>query len=161
MQRFAFELDRVLKFKRHLEWLAEVKQHQAAAVWQAAQADADGLQGQLNQVCGRLQEMLGKAQNATSWLAIYRQSARLEHTLQAAKLKVEHAANDHALAAAARQKAATEVEVLEVLRQQKWQAHRKAFERSEQERLDDIGLRRWQTGRDHRLAAGEQEGAES
>ncbi len=94
MKRFTFPLDNVLKFKERLRQLAEIKQERAAAAVRAAQAEARTLREQLDQMCLRLQDKLGKAQVTTTWIAIYLQSARLEQTLQTAGRKVERAVQE-------------------------------------------------------------------
>jgi flagellar export protein FliJ len=143
MKRFHFELERVLKFKQRREQLAEVQQKQAAAALQAAQAETLALGEQLTRACLTLQQKLGKPQDATTWMAVYLQSARLQQALQTAGTKVKQAAHDFDVAAAARKQAAMEVEALLTLRQRKWQEHRRDVQQTVQEQLDDVSLRRW------------------
>jgi flagellar export protein FliJ len=161
MKHFTFDLDRVLKFKQRREQLAQVQQKQAAAALQAAQAEAATLRDQLDRGCLRLQLKLGKPQDATTWLAVYLQSSLLQQALQSADRKVEGAAEKFQVAAAARTKAAAEVEVLLTLRQQKWQDHLREFQQTAQERLDELGLRRWLGARAAKTAAAETEGAQT
>src|SRR5579862_6842561 len=143
MKRFTFALERVLKFKERREQLAQAKQKQAAMLLQEAQAETSALSEQLERVCLRLQHKLGKPQDATTWMAVYLQSARLQQALQTATARVERAAHEFDVAAAARKQAAIEVEMLHTLRQQKWQEHRRKYEHAAQEQLDELGLNRW------------------
>ena len=161
MKCFTFELDRVLKFKRRREKLAQVQQNQASAALQAAQAAAATLRDQLDRACLRLQQKLGKPQDATTWLAIYLQSSLLQQALQTAGQKVEGAAANLQVAAAARKQAAVEVEMLLTLRQKKWQEHLREFQQTAQERLDELGLRRWLGARAGKSAAADTEGAQT
>jgi flagellar export protein FliJ len=160
MKRFTFELERVLKFKQRREQLAQVQQRQASAALQAAKAEALTLRDQLDRACLRLQQKLGKPQDATTWLAVYLQSSLLQQALQSAGQKVEGAAANFQVAAAARQKAAVDVEMLLTLRQQKWQEHLREFQQTAQERLDELGLRRWLGARAGKTAATDPEGAQ-
>jgi flagellar export protein FliJ len=159
VKRFVFALERVLKFKQRRELLAEIQQKQASAALQAAQAEAEALHEQLSQVCARLLEKLGVAQETSLWLAGYRQSASLEQALQGAKGKVERATKDLDVAGAVRKQAAIEVETLLVLRRRQWQEHHDAVQHAQQEHLDELGLRRWQTARAGKPGSGGMEGA--
>jgi flagellar export protein FliJ len=159
LRRFVFELDGVLKYKQSRELLADIQHKQAAAALQIAQVEVAALGDQLNQACARLQEKLGKAQDTTNWLAVYRQSTLLEQALQTATRQVERAAHECDRAAAARKQAAVEVEVLLTLRQRKWLDYRKKTQQAVQDQLDELGLRRWQAARADTSGESDPEGA--
>jgi len=161
MQRFQFGLDKVLKFKERREWLAQIRQKQKAAAVQAAQAVEGELQDQLNLTCLRLQEKLGKPQDATMWMAVYAQSVRLEQALQSAKQKVEVASQELDEAAALRKQAAIEVEMLLSLRQKKWQEYRGDCQKAAQAQLDDMGLQRWIAAKAASIDAADLEGKQT
>ncbi len=147
MKRFVFALDAVLKVKRHRARLAEMRQGQAAQALAAAQDVAGGIRRQLDLTCTYLQGRVGRPQEAATWLAVYLQSDWLEQQLQAAGLQVEKATRELERAAEVRRQAAVEVEALLALRERQWQEFRRTFQKMEQERLDEVGLRRWQAGR--------------
>jgi flagellar export protein FliJ len=160
VNRFTFELDRVLKYKQRRERLAEVKHKQATTALQAARNEAEALRRQLDLACLRLQDKMGKPQDTITWLAVYRQGTILDQALQIAGRKVERATHDLAQAAAARKQAAVEVEVLLTLRHQRWHEHRVEMQRAEQERLDELGMQRWQTASAAKRDDADTEGAQ-
>jgi hypothetical protein len=147
VKRFAFSLERVLRFKRQLEQAAEVQQQQAALALQRARADVVALQALIDQAAAGLERCVSQPVDLGSWLARLQHSAGLNRALAQAEHKSEQAALNLRKAAAKRQQIAAEVEALRVLRRQQWQVYRKQAEQARQEMLDEMGLRRWQERR--------------
>ena len=145
MQRFEFRLERVLKLKKQREWLAELRQMEARAALDAARAQVAVLHDQVAQSAVALQTSLAGAVRDAAWLARHQQALRLGPLLELAEAQARQADHKYQEASAARTQIAAEVEALRTLRQQEWHAHRLARLRAQQELLDEVGLRRWQT----------------
>jgi flagellar export protein FliJ len=140
---FVFSLEKVLRFKQRREWLAEVGLKQAAAVLQTRASMVAALRDQVAKACDDLPATVGQALDTATWLVGYWQSVRLGEALEAAEQQARQAAKDHQQAAAQRQQAAKEVEVLLTLRKQRWSEHQQQWQKTRQEELDEISLRRW------------------
>lgn len=146
MKRFLFRLERVLKLKQQRERLAELRQQQARQLVEAARAEVSRLTEQLRQTAGALHGKAAGPVAADTWIAHYVHSARLGQALESAEVHVQRALQRLQEAAAQRTKIAQEVEALQHLRDQQWEEHRQDMLRSEQIRLDELGMRRWTGG---------------
>ncbi|MBA4065306.1 MAG: flagellar export protein FliJ [Isosphaera sp.] len=148
MKRFEFSLDRLLTIKRQLEKLAELEQQRAAAAVERAREKLRGLREQLARVSERFAAAVGSAMTPQQWGSASDLAERLGDGIRAAE--DEAAAAERKLAAAAQERAqvATEVEALATLRRQQWDRWRQEAQRADQDRLDELGLRRWQAARD-------------
>ena len=147
VKRFVFDLDGLLKLKRHRERLAELRHAQAAQALAAAQSASAAIRRQLDLTSAYVLGRVGRAQDAGAWLAAYLQADRLEQKLDAGARVVEDARQALDRAAEARRQAAVEAESLRSLRERRWQEYLQDYRKAEQERLDEVGLRRWQAGR--------------
>lgn len=143
MKRFEFSLDRLLKVKKQQERLAELAQHRAREAADQARARLAELRGQLDRVADQYAAAVGRAMTPTQWASASDLSERLGRSIRAGEEEV--AAAEEALAAAAQERAAvaTEVEAISTLRQQQWDKWRQEAKQADQDRLDEVGLRRW------------------
>jgi flagellar export protein FliJ len=143
VKRFEFSLDRLLKVKRQLERLAELEQQRAREAADQARARLTGLREQLDRVAGHYAAAVGRAMTPTQWASASDLSERLGRSIRTGEDEV--VAADQKLAAAAQERAtlATEVEALSTLRQQQWDRWRQEAKQADQDRLDEVGLRRW------------------
>jgi len=148
VQRFEFRLERVLKLKKQREWLAELRQKQARAALDAARAEVTAIQEQIARSAAVLAAALSDAAKDVSWLARQQQSLRLGPLLELAEARACQADLQYQQASAARTQIAQEVEALQHLRHEEWQAHRQAVMRAHQEQLDEVGMRLWRAGQD-------------
>jgi flagellar FliJ protein len=141
MRRFEFRLEPVLRHKRRHEQAAELRLALAAAAEQAARSRVDELRLQLDRLA---QEMsAGRTDSAGAWLARFERSDRLGAALRAAESVLAESVRAHEEAGRLRVRAGIEVEALQTLRTQQWEAHRREEQRHEQARLDETGLRGW------------------
>lgn len=154
MKRFEFSLDRLLKTKQQLERLAEMELLRAREAADSARAHLSGLQAQLARAADQFGAAVGRAMAPHQWAAASDLTERLGRSIQAAEQGVAEA--DGKLNAAARERGqlATEVEALTTLRQQQWDQWRHDAQRADQDRLDEVGLRRWMAARADGPAAG-------
>jgi flagellar biosynthesis chaperone FliJ len=143
VRRFEFRLDRVLKVKQQRERLAELRQHQARAAVEAAEARRAAFQEQLQRVATALAGQMGQTVDASFWMAHYRRSAQLTDALRTAEVQIQQATQKWQDACAERTRIATEVEALLYLRRQQWETYSREAQREHQERLDEVGLRGW------------------
>ncbi len=143
MKRFEFRLESVLKFKQRREQLAELRQLQARAAWDAAQAEVDRLRGQLD----RLAEQMQRGGDGRAWIAGQKQAVLLSPLLDQAAGLARQAEQQYQEAAAQRTQIAQEVEALLQLRRDQLQAHQHEVARAQQEQLDEVSLRRWLAAR--------------
>jgi len=143
VKRFEFSLDRLLKVKKQLERLAELEQQRARDAADQARARLADLRAQLDRVADQYAAAVGRAMTPTQWASASDLSERLGRSIHAGEEAV--AAADEKLAAAAQERAtlATEAEALSTLRQQQWDKWRQEAKAADQDRLDEVGLRRW------------------
>ncbi len=147
MKRFEFSLDRLLTIKRQLEKLAELEQQRAADAADRARDKLRGLRDQLVRISERFAAAVGSAMTPQQWGSASDMAERLGESIRAAE--DEAAAAERKLAAAAQERAqlATEAEALATLRRQQWDKWRQEAQKADQDRLDELGLRRWQAAR--------------
>jgi flagellar export protein FliJ len=143
VKRFEFPLERVLKMKRQRERLAELEQQRARVAVDAAQEKVQQLRNQLTRVAESLSPLVGRPVAMHLWASQYEHTERLGRSIQASEQEVTVAKEKLRQAAAARAQVATEVEALATLRQKQWDEWQQAFQKADQERLDEVGLRRW------------------
>jgi flagellar export protein FliJ len=146
MRRFEFKLERVLRYKQQRERLAEIRQKQAAAALKLVRDEIARLEGQLKTTAAIMEQQLGEM-GVTSWLACHAQAVRIGKAIETAEARANQARLDLLEANARRQQATIEVEGILTLRHKEWQAHRRAAERQEQQRGDELAVRRWQMAR--------------
>lgn len=141
MKRFEFSLDRLLKVKKQLERLAELEQGRARDAADQARARVADFRAQLDRVAD--QYAVGRAMTPTQWAGAADWSERLGRSIRAAEDEAAAAEAKYAAAAQERATLATEVEALTTLRQQQWDKWRQEAKAADQDRLDEVGLRRW------------------
>ncbi len=144
MRRFHFRLERVLQWKQQRQRQAEIRQQQAQWVLAAAKTATEQLSARLVQAAQALEAQIGQPIPVASWLARQDHGAQIRRALETAEADVQLANQKLQEAEALRTQIATEVEALLVLRQRQWQAYQEEAVHTEQNRLDELGLRRWQ-----------------
>ena len=147
MKRFQFHLQRVLVLKEQRERLAELRQQQARARRDEAQAECLRMEQQLAQTTANAARRLREAAALGTWQAHYEQAAALGEMLAAAQRRVVEAEKLLQEANRLRIQAAREVETLRDLRAREWQDYRKQAARQRQNNLDELGLQRWLAAR--------------
>jgi flagellar export protein FliJ len=144
MRRFEFALERLLHLKRQLERQAQWEQQQALGTVEQAQAQVQQLQQQLQQLAEQLAARVGSLVPAAHWVTTAEMSDRLAQALQQAQARQCAAQQQYQQASQRRAQLATEVEALQTLRQQHYDHWRQQVHKMDQQRLDELGLRRWQ-----------------
>ncbi len=147
MQRFQFSLERVLKWKNQMERMAEQKQKQAHLAWEAACFQVAGIHRSLEEAAKKFAAREGQVAPASSWASDASYAQQLGLALEKSEAQARQAEANLKEAIAVRSKAAVEVETLLALERRQLQEHARQAARLEQERMDEIGLRRWQSGR--------------
>jgi flagellar export protein FliJ len=143
VKRFRFGLEKVLKVKQQSERIAEAKLAQARHALDLAQQHVDTVREQLQRVAASLERMVGRVLPPEQWAGTFEHSGQLSRALREAEVALDLARQHFEEAAQARRKIATEVETLKGLRRQQWEEHRGEEQKREQERLDELGMRRW------------------
>jgi flagellar FliJ protein len=143
MQCFQFRLEKVLKWKRHLERLAELRQEQARRAVEQARVEVAALWDLINQDARALLPKMGLPVPAAMWIASYDHARIKDQALKEAEGRLLAAENRLVEASVQRRKALTEVEALVHLRTNQSQEYRDLFLRKQQENLDEVGMRRW------------------
>lgn len=153
MKRFEFHLDGLLRVKRQLEHVAELEQQRAQLAVQDARSRIVALKNQLTEMSDTLATRVGQAVAANRWLTAYELTERLGQQIISAETDLELAERRLADARRERVQIATEVEALRTLRQQQWEQWRQEVASADQERLDEVGLRRWMAAQTARAGA--------
>ena len=148
MKRFEFSLDRLLRVKRQLERLAELEQRRAQDAAERARAKLEALRDQLARISDRFAAAIGRAMAPQQWATAYDMTERLGTSIHASEEEVARAEQKLLAAAQERAQLATEVEAISTLRRQQWDSWRQAAQKADQDRLDEVGLRLWQSARD-------------
>ncbi len=143
MRAFEFRLDTVLRYQERRKKLDELRRQQAAQALARAEDEARRLGTELATVAADLAACVGGADGRTRWESLHAQARWLTDRLGAAEQAVAQARTAFAAAHAAYRKIATQVEALLELRRRAWRAHRDAADREDQERLEELVLRRW------------------
>ena len=146
MKRFEFRLERILQMKKKLERLAELHQQRARAEFEAATARVDLAEQRVSEAGSGGMDALRKAAALGSWQTRYELVASLEQEVTTAREQANHSQQLLLVAQLARTRIATEVEVLDRLRQDQFRTHREEVTRREYEQLDEVGMRRWLAG---------------
>lgn len=143
-RKFEFSLERLLQVKQQLERQAELEQLRARRVLDEACAQVQQVRDQLQRLAEQAAAGVGRLLTAQQWAMTAEMSDRLARLLQEAESRLTEAQAHYQQAARRRAQLATEVEALQTLRRQQWQQWRQDMQKAEQERLDELGLRRWQ-----------------
>lgn len=143
MKRFHFRLERVLSLKEQRERLAAMRQQQARARWEEAQAECCRIEEELARTAANTTEKLREAAALGTWQSHYEQAARLDELLAAAQQRLAEAEKLLQETNRLRIQAAQEVEMLRDLRAKEWHNYRKESARQQQNTLDELGLQRW------------------
>lgn len=143
MKKFEFHLDGLLRVKRQLEHLAELEFQKAQQRVTDAVAAVNSLTAQLARESDHVAGRVGQTMAAGEWAAGFVRAERLGERITAAKQDL--AAAEQLLETARRERVqvATEVEALSTLRGQQWEQWRQEVAAADQERLDELGMRRW------------------
>jgi flagellar export protein FliJ len=148
MKRFQFRLERVLSLKERHERLAEMRQQQARAQWDAARAECIRIEEELAQTTASAAQRLRQAAALGTWQAHYEQAAALDDLFAAAQRRVVEAEKLLQEANRLRIQASLEVETLRDLRAREWREYREQVARHRQNNLDELGLQRWLKARE-------------
>ena len=143
MKKFEFHLDGLLRVKRQLENLAELEQQKAQMRVAEAAAKVTALSDQLAKASDHMAGRVGHAMAAGEWATAFSRAEQLGKQIAAAKQEVLAAQQVLESARRERVQVATEVEALSTLRGQQWEQWRQEVAKADQERLDELGLRRW------------------
>jgi flagellar export protein FliJ len=143
MKRFDFRLERLLSVKKRLERLAEQRQQQARAEFDAAMAEATRARGRVEEASSGGLEMARKAATLGCWQARAELIASLERLAAAARERAATFLERLRAADLDRTRIASEVEAIEHLRERYADIHHTELLRRQYEQLDEIGLRRW------------------
>jgi flagellar export protein FliJ len=153
VKRFEFSLDRLLRVKRQLERLAELEQQRASDAVENARAALQVYRDQLDRVSDQFSASVGRAMPSLQWAFASDMADRIGRSISQSERDVETAEQKLAVAAQERAQLATEVEAISTLRLRQWEQWRQEAQRADQDRLDEVGLRVWQTARDEDAAA--------
>src|SRR5436305_4038004 len=93
MQRFQFRLEKVLKWKQHLERLAELRQSQARRVVDDLQTEIASLREMIDQDAAALLPKMGNAVSAAMWVAGYDHARSTGRILGEAEGRLKQAEN--------------------------------------------------------------------
>lgn len=157
MKRFRFAFATLLKVKEQREQLAEARVASARLELEACRERLARLHAALGEVSRHLELSLGTALQGQAWAGAFEQSSRLERAIRTAEAAVASAELAMHEAIQARTRISSEVEMLDTLKQQRWELYREDMQRAEQEQLDELGMRKWVKAR--RKAQGESGGA--
>ncbi len=138
MRTFRFSLAALLRVKELRERLAEGRVYTARGAVTSCEERLARLQRSLAELAARLETV-----QPDGWAAAFEQSSRLDAAIRRAEGELAEAEAALRQAEAERSALAREAEALETLRREQLGLHRKECQRAEQERLDEIGLRRW------------------
>ncbi len=145
MKRFEFSLDRLLRVKRQLERLAEWEQQRALQAVEQARATVESLRAQLARIADQFNRAIGRTMTPQQWVSAADMAERLGHALRTAEQELTSAEQRLLTAAQERAQLATEVEAIATLRRQQWEQWRREAQKADQEQLDEVGLRLWQS----------------
>jgi flagellar export protein FliJ len=143
VKKFEFHLDGLLRVKRQLEHLAELEQQKAQRRVADAVAKVAMLTDQLAKASDHIAGRVGQAMTAGEWAAAFARAERLGQMIADARQEVLAAEGLLDNARRERVQVATEVEAISTLRGQQWEQWRQEVAAADQERLDELGLRRW------------------
>ena len=146
MKRFRFRLESLLSLRRQKDRLAEARQLCARQAWEAARSEADTLLAQLVESAAVIEGRLGRTIGTDRWVAQYQHITVLRQAVDRAEARARLAQTDFEEANRRRRITATELEALQLLREEQWQEHRHEAVQSEQKRLDDAYLHRREAG---------------
>ncbi len=147
MKKFEFSLDRLLKVKRQLERLAEMEQQRTQEAVERAQANLLDLREQLARMADQLTASIGRPMASFHWTSVCDLADRLSHSIAASEREVAQAESNHEAATEKRKQISREVEGLAKLREQQWTQWRQEAQKADQDRLDELGMRKWQAAR--------------
>jgi flagellar export protein FliJ len=143
VKRFEFSLERLLSLKKQQECLAELDQQRAAQDMEAARHEVIEIEGQIVQLSQSMNATAQRGLALDCWVAGSELSEKLGVSLGVANAALRKAEEVYSEKSSARAKLATEVESLNTLRSQQWEAYRREQAQADQARLDEIGLNRW------------------
>lgn len=143
MKKFEFHLDGLLRVKRQLEHLAELEFQKAQQQVADAVTAVNSLTTQLARESDHVAGRVGQTMPAGEWAAAFVRAERLGERITAAKQDLVAAEQVLETARRERVQVATEVEALSTLRGQQWEQWRQEVAAADQERLDELGMRRW------------------
>lgn len=145
MKRFEFSLDRLLRVKRQLEHIAELEQLRAQHAVETARATLGGLHDHLARISDQFSAAVGRAMAPQQWAGASVMAERVGVSIRVSEQEVAEAEKQLHSAAQERAQLATEVEALATLRRQQLEKWQQEAQKADQEALDELVQRRWQT----------------
>jgi flagellar protein FliJ len=145
--RFEFPLDRLLSLKRQLLRRAEADQAKARRDVDEARAAAIAARAELDREAERTNGALGTAVSAHDWQAATGRVERLGRVFAEREAGIARAAQAYEAAERTRSDLAREVDSFATLRERRLDEWRREAAKSDQDRLDEIGVRRWTSTR--------------
>jgi flagellar export protein FliJ len=142
MAAFEFRLDTVLRFQERQKKLAELRRSQALQALLRAEAEVVRLQQEMRQLAVAMEACVGRAEHER-WGALHSHSQWLTNQLAAAERRVPPAQAAFLQSNERFRQVARLVEALVNLREQRWRAFSDERARAEQQRVEEIVLRRW------------------
>ena len=142
MAAFEFRLDTVLRHEERQKKLAELRRSQALQALLHVQAEVARLQQELRHVAAAMEACVGRAEHER-WAMLHTHAQWLTNQLAAAERRVPPAQAAYQQASERYRKVATLVEALVNLRHQRWQAYSDERARADQQRVEELVLRRW------------------
>ena len=142
MKKFQFRLQRLLWYHQQRQKLAEVTLQQAAMQREAAFAEVQDVQQQIERAC-RLPEQVGRLVDLSARQNVVSHLQTLERTLTAAEEKLKLTDQRLREANQVRTEITKNVEGLLHLRVQQQEEHRDEVSRQQQIVLDEVVMRQW------------------
>ena len=142
MKKFQFRLQRLLWYHQQRQKLAEVTLQQAAIQREAAFAEVQDVQQQIERAC-RLPEQVGRLVDLSARQNVVAHLQTLDRTLTAAEEKLKLTDQRLREANQVRTEITKNVEGLLHLRVQQQEEHRDEVSRQQQIVLDEVVMRQW------------------
>ena len=142
MKKFQFRLQRLLWYHQQRQKLAEVTLQQAAMQREAAFAEVQDVQQQIERAC-RLPEQVGRLVDLSARQNVVAHLQTLDRTLTAAEEKLKLTDQRLREANQVRTEITKNVEGLLHLRVQQQEEHRDEVSRQQQIVLDEVVMRQW------------------
>jgi flagellar export protein FliJ len=143
VKSFEFRLQRLLHLKEQEKKLSELAVLQARAALDYVLAEKAQLLESLQQNAVALQGKVGQAVAIADWMVRQMHTGQITAALELTEQKIQNARQQLLSAVQARRALARDVESLSHLRSQEWNEYRRKIAAVQQDRLDEMGLRRW------------------
>jgi flagellar export protein FliJ len=143
MRAFRFRLQPVLKLKERQKRVAELRRQETLAVLRRHEAEVARLRSELGDVSARLAGAVARNGLPANWQSFSARAQWLSAHLRTAEQAVLQARQAAAAAAEQLRKASVAEETLVELRRKSWQEYRDGVAAQDQQRIEELVLRRW------------------